>query len=107
MRHLPGTGARPGVPARLGTWRGRDPYDLSVNPSAIEDVENAVRSNRGEIIRAPRSDNPAPFTLAAWTRLLTVDELDPDLVDGFEREFGNRFSPEPGAVCPFQIDQGT
>lgn len=82
-------------------------YDPSLATSVIEEVENAVRSNRGEIILAPRSDNPTPFTLAAWTKLLTVDELDSDLVDGFEREFGNRFSPEPGAVCPFQIDQGS
>ncbi|MFQ5523716.1 MAG: DUF3105 domain-containing protein [Acidimicrobiia bacterium] len=82
-------------------------YDPSVPQGVVEALEDAVRANRGEILLAPRPDNPAPFTLAAWTRLLVVDEIDANLVDSFEREFGNRFAPEPGAVCPFQVDQGT
>lgn len=81
-------------------------YDPSISSSQVETLEQAVRSNGGEILLAPRPDNPAPFTLAAWTRLLTVDEISAELVDSFEAEFGNRFSPEPGALCPFQIDQG-
>lgn len=81
-------------------------YDPTVSSSEVEELEATVRSNRGEIILAPRSDNPAPFTLAAWTRLLSVGQIDANLVDSFEREFGNRLSPEPGAICPFQIDQG-
>lgn len=81
-------------------------YDPTISSAEVETVEEAVRSNRGEIVLAPRPDNPAPFTLVAWTRLLTVDEINANLVDSFEAEFGNRFSPEPGAICPFQIDQG-
>ncbi|MGH8953222.1 MAG: DUF3105 domain-containing protein [Acidimicrobiia bacterium] len=80
-------------------------YDPSLPETDIEAVEDMVRSNGREILLAPRPGIPAPYALGAWTRLLLVDEIDQNLVDSFEREFGNRFSPEPGAVCPFAIDQ--
>lgn len=81
-------------------------YDPTVSSTEVEALEQAVRSNGGEIILAPRPDNPAQYSLVAWTRLLSVDAIDANLVNSFEREFGNRFSPEPGAICPFQVDQG-
>lgn len=81
-------------------------YDPELPQAQIEALEAAVRDNGREILLAPRPGNPAPYTLGAWTKLLLLDEIDQDMVDGFEREFGNRFSPEGGAVCPFAIDHG-
>lgn len=81
-------------------------YDESLTPDEIANLEQIVRSNGREIILAPRPDNPDRISLSAWTKLLLVDEVDADIVNGFERGFGNAFSPEPGAVCPFQVDQG-
>lgn len=119
----PTSGPHDPSPARCGIYRQPVPdqawlhslehgavviqYDPTIPQADLEQLEEAVRSNRGEILLAPRPDNPAPYTLAAWTKLLQVDEIDANLVDSFEREFGNRFSPEPGAVCPFEVDQGT
>lgn len=81
-------------------------YDPELPEAEIEALEDAVRANGREILLAPRPGNPAPYALGAWTKLLLLDEMDQAVVDGFEREFGNRFAPEGGAVCPFAVDQG-
>lgn len=80
-------------------------YDPELTQDQIELLEEIGRSVGGEIIVAPRPGNPAPVALTAWTKLLLLDEVDGDVIAGFEREFGNR-SPEPAAQCPFQVDEG-
>ena len=47
--------------------------------------------------------NPSVVSIAAWTSL---DDVDEDVVGGSDREYGNRNALEPGAICPFQVDQG-
>lgn len=80
-------------------------YDPDLSQDQIEELEEIGRDVGGEIIVAPRPDNPAPLALTAWTKRLLLDVVDADVIGGFEREFGNR-SPEPAAQCPFQIDEG-
>jgi hypothetical protein len=79
-------------------------YDPDLSQDQIEELEEIGRQVGGEIIVAPRPGNPAPVSLAAWTNLLLVDEVDGDLIAAFGSEYGNR-SPEAGAQCPFQIDE--
>lgn len=81
-------------------------YDPSLSQPEVEELERIVRSIRGEIILAPRPGNPSLVSLVAWTNLLLIDEVNEDVIRGFDREFANRNAPEPGGVCPFQIDQG-
>lgn len=80
-------------------------YDPELSQEQIVELEEIGRDVGGEIIVAPRPDNPAAVTLTAWTKLLVLDEVDGDVISAFEREFGNR-SPEAGAQCPFQVDEG-
>jgi hypothetical protein len=81
-------------------------YDPDLVQDQIEELEEIGRSVGGEIIVAPRPDNPAAVAITAWTKLLLLDEVDGDIIAGFEREYGNT-SPESGAQCPFQVDEGT
>jgi Protein of unknown function (DUF3105) len=81
-------------------------YNPSASQSEVEELERIARSIRGEIILAPRPDNPSLVSLVAWTNLLLIDEINEDVIRGFDREFANRNAPEPGAICPFQVDQG-
>jgi hypothetical protein len=80
-------------------------YDPDLSQDQITELEGIGREVGGEIIVAPRPDNPAPVSVAAWTQLLLLDQVDGDVIAAFEREYGNR-SPEAGAQCPFQIDEG-
>ena len=80
-------------------------YHPDLTQDQIEELEEIGRDVGGEIIVAPRPENPAPVSISAWTTLLLLDEVDGDVIGGFEREFGNR-SPEPAAQCPFQVDEG-
>jgi hypothetical protein len=80
-------------------------YDPTLAEDQIEELEKIGRSVGGEIIVAPRPGNPAAVALTSWTNLLLLDEVDGDVIAGFEREFGNR-SPEPAAQCLFQVDKG-
>jgi hypothetical protein len=80
-------------------------YDPGLSQTEIEELEEIGRSIGGEIIVAPRPGNPAAVALTAWTKLLLIDQVDSDVISGFEREFGNR-SPEPAAQCLFSVDEG-
>lgn len=79
-------------------------YDPDLPQDQIEALEEIGRSVGGEIIVAPRPGNPAPLALTSWTNLLLLDEVDGDVIAGFEREFANR-SPEPAAQCTFSVDE--
>lgn len=81
-------------------------YDPELSQDQITELEGIGRDVGGEIIVAPRPDNPAAVALTAWTKLLVLDEVDREVISAFAREFGNR-SPEAGAQCPFQVDEGT
>lgn len=80
-------------------------YDPNLSQEEIVELEEIGRDIGGEIIVAPRPDNPAPVAITAWTKLLLLDEINGDVIAAFEQEFGNR-SPEPGAQCAFQVDEG-
>jgi hypothetical protein len=80
-------------------------YDPDLSQDQITELEGIGREVGGEIIVAPRPGNPAPVSVVAWTQLLLLDQVDGDVIAAFEREYGNR-SPEAGAQCPFQIDEG-
>jgi len=79
-------------------------YDPELPQDQIEELEDIGRSIGGEIIIAPRPDNPAAVALTSWTKRLLLDGFDGDVIGGFEREFGNR-SPEAAAQCPFRVDE--
>jgi hypothetical protein len=80
-------------------------YDPELPQEQIIELEEIGRDVGGEIIVAPRPDNPGAVALTAWTKLLVLEEVDTQVIAAFEREFGNR-SPEAGAQCPFQVDEG-
>lgn len=118
----PTSGPHAAAPAACGVYRQPVPdvnylhsmehgaivlqYDPELSQEQIVELEEIGREVGGEIIVAPRPDNPAPVALTAWTKLLLLDEVDGDIITAFEREFGNR-SPEAAAQCPFQVDEGT
>ncbi len=81
-------------------------YDPALAQGEVERLEAIVRSIRGEILLAPRPNNSATVSLAAWTHLLLLDEVKEDVIRAFAREYSNRDAPEPGALCQFQVDQG-
>lgn len=81
-------------------------YDPGLPQAQIEELEEIGHSVGGEIIVAPRPGNPAAVALTAWTNLLLLDRVDEAVISGFERGFGNR-SPEPAALCPFQVDEAS
>jgi hypothetical protein len=81
-------------------------YDPELSQEQVIDLEEIGRDVGGEIIVTPRPDNPSAVVLTAWTKLLALDEVDGDVIAAFESEFGNR-SPEAGAQCPFQVDEGS
>jgi len=81
-------------------------YDPELSQEQVIDLEQIGRDVGGEIIVTPRPDNPSAVVLTAWTKLLALDEVDGDVIAAFESEFGNR-SPEAGAQCPFQVDEGS
>ena len=82
-------------------------YDPAMSQAEVEELERIVRSIGGEVILAPRPGNPSLISLVEWTNLLRLDEVDEDVIRGFDREFSNRNAPEPAASCAFQVDQGT
>lgn len=79
-------------------------YDPELSQDQIEELEEIGRQVGGEIIVAPRPDNPAAVSIVAWTQLLLLDSVDGDVITAFEREYGNR-SPEAAAQCAFQVDE--
>jgi hypothetical protein len=81
-------------------------YDPELSQEQVIDLEEIGRDVGGEIIVTPRPDNPSAVVLTAWTKLLALDEVDGDVIAAFDSEFGNR-SPEAGAQCPFQVDEGS
>lgn len=117
----PTSGPHAAAPAACGVYRQPVPdvnylhsmehgaivvqYDPELSQEQVVELEEIGREVGGEIIVAPRPDNPAPVALTAWTKLLLMDEVDGDVIAAFEREFGNR-SPEAAAQCPFQVDEG-
>ncbi len=82
-------------------------YDPAMSLPEVEELERITRSIGGEVILAPRPGNPSLISLVEWTNLLLIDEVNEDVIRGFDREFSNRNSPEPAGGCPFQVDQGT
>lgn len=80
-------------------------YSPDLPRDQIEALEGIGRSMGDEVIVAPRPGSPAPVVLTAWTKRLLLDEVDESVVRGFDAEFGNR-SPEPGAICPPEVDEG-
>lgn len=78
-------------------------YDPDLPQEQVDLLEDIDWSPAAEVIVAPPPGNPAPVALTAWTRLLLLDDVDPEIITAFQREFGNR-SPEPTAQCPMQID---
>jgi len=117
----PTSGPHAATPAACGVYRQPVPdvsslhsmehgavvvqYDPELSQEQITELEEIGRDVGGEVIVAPRPDNPAAVVLTAWTKLLILDEVDREVISAFEREFGNR-SPEAGAQCPFQVDEG-
>lgn len=117
----PTSGTHSSTPAACGIYRQSVPdgnqlhsmehgavvvqYDTSVSVEQIEILEEAGRSVGSDIIVAPRTGMPAPIVLTAWTKRLLLETASEDVVRAFAGEFGNR-SPEGGALCPFQVDQG-
>jgi hypothetical protein len=117
----PTSGPHAATPAACGVYRQPVPdvnhlhsmehgaivvqYDPELSQEEVVELEEIGRNVEGEIIVAPRPDNPAPVALTAWTKLLLLDEVDSDVIAAFEREFSNR-SPKAGAQCPFQVDEG-
>lgn len=117
----PTSGPHSATPAPCGIYRSPVPdvsslhsmehgaivvqYDPGLSQTEIEELEEIGRSIGGEIIVAPRPGNPAAVALTAWTKLLLLNQVDSDVISGFEREFGNR-SPEPAAQCLFSVDEG-
>lgn len=79
-------------------------YHPDLPPDQLTELEAIDWSPVDEVIVAPRLDNPAPVALTAWTRRLLLEQVDVEVIVGFEREFGNQ-SPEGGAQCPFQVDE--
>lgn len=79
-------------------------YSPDLPNDQIESLESIGRSLGAEVIVAPRSGLSAPIALTAWTKRLLLQDVDTDVIRAFDADFGNR-SPEPGAICPLEIDQ--
>lgn len=80
-------------------------YDPSIEPALQAQLEDIARSVGGELIVTPRPDMGDGIVLTAWTKRLSVDGIEENVIRAFVTEFANR-SPEGAAACPFQIDQG-
>jgi len=63
-----------------------------------------ARTKSSHILVAPREGLDTAVAVTAWTRLLSLDTVDLDIIEVFYDRFAQR-GPELGVPCPFTADQ--
>ncbi len=79
-------------------------YSPDLGEGARSTLEEFARSTATHILVAPRQDLDSPIVLTAWTRKLSLDEVDVASIEAFYDRFARR-GPERGIPCPFQTDE--
>ncbi|MDP8958837.1 MAG: DUF3105 domain-containing protein [Actinomycetota bacterium] len=78
-------------------------YQPSLPQEEVERLEDLARDLGDYTLVAPREGAPSPVVLTAWTKRLTLDEVDEASIRTFYRRFAGN-GPEQ-ALCPFQVDE--
>jgi hypothetical protein len=79
-------------------------YQPDLDPEVIADIEDIVREAGDNVFSAPYANMETPIALSSWSRLMTLDELDVEAIDGYIDAFaGNTL--EPGTDCPATVDE--
>jgi hypothetical protein len=93
-------------PANWGVYRNRIPDEVVVHnlehggiwisyrdaedAALIEQLEDLTSRYRSKVILTPRPQNDAPIAVAAWTRVMKLDEYDEDRIVRFINAFRNK-----------------
>ena len=58
-------------------------YIDEVAEDAVKELESIARRYSSHVILSPRPDNDSPIAIAAWGRLLELDEVDSGQIHNF------------------------
>lgn len=61
-----------------------------ISEEELKELEEIVKADEWKIIMTPREKNDAKIILAAWGRLLKMDDLNKDKVEAFIKTYRNR-----------------
>jgi hypothetical protein len=81
-------------------------YGPGTTDEERQQLEDFARDAGTHVIVAPREGMDQKIAVTAWTRLMTMDEVDVAALEGFWGQFA-QLGPERGVQCPFQIDEST
>ena len=65
-------------------------YKPEISPDVINNIKNIVNEDDWKIVMAPRAENDSQITLAAWGRLLKMNEPDYQKIKDFIETYRNR-----------------
>ena len=65
-------------------------YKPEISPEVINNIKNIVNEDDWKIVMAPRAENDSQINLAAWGRLLKMDEPDYQKIKDFIETYKNR-----------------
>jgi len=65
-------------------------YKPETSPETINNIKKIVNEDDWKIVMAPRAENDSQINLAAWGRLLKMDEPDYQKIKDFIETYKNR-----------------
>lgn len=81
-------------------------YQPTLDPEAIAEIEEIVRSYDSHVFSAPYAESPSPISLTAWGRLMRLDEVEEgsirEFIDAFVRKGPERLDCEMASEQSFQ-----
>ena len=79
-------------------------YGPTTTDEERQQLEDFGRDAGTHVIVAPRDGLAVKVAATAWTKLMTMDEIDIAAIEGFYGQFA-QFGPELGVQCPIQVDE--